>query len=765
MRIQDWVLELGFDNEKVKKGMKKTDRLMEKSLRLEQKRTTLQKVRLGMLAKELSLTERINKSKPRVVTSRAVTPSITRGVQRPTAKDKAAVGTKEETALISTKTRLTRTLAKAELLGVKHSKEKNMLSSSNVDNIRRTIALLGRRIAIRERELGIQKKQTEEARKASLVKAKASPAPLGQRAPTAAQRDSVGTSAGRGAIGAASLVQLAPLSDAANSLRRIKKELLDIETGSSTAKTQDELRKLGKRAGDLKFEMQGLAKAQRASSKEMTKSQFAAHGLRQSLGNLARSYVSVFAVLAAGAALFRTAKDFERIRATMLLSSDGAEDAGINFKYVADMSERLGSDISATADAFVGFNVSAISAGLTAAKSKAIFEELAVSIQATGLDAHRSGLAFLAFKQMLAGPVIQAQEMNQVNEQMPQFTGVARKALKELGYEGENFKDIIATGTVESHKFVAVVSRMLNEQAVASGAAAKSQNNLIAAQNRMNNSLKALADTIATSGINEALADIFTVIKDAVRIITPALKMLALAFKVLASALSAPLKAITALMDAFGILDTVIFALIANFLRLGLGTRIANSALVMYIRSALIGAAGAGVLSKAMAVLKGSIYGVKLALTALLSTGPLLLMVIGFELLGWLIEVVKTTDLWKSSVDSVTKSIQNGVRNISIMLLYIKRLIAYLRIYSRMVESGFSYKDAGRLIDRSESVGKSAGMKEVARRKQAAAEANNVSNASTTTNNNNVTLAINGGDQNEVRKTVEQVLQNQYLGA
>jgi len=575
----------------------------------------------------------------------------------------------------------------------------------------------------------------------------------------------VGTSAGRGAIGAASLVQLAPLSDAANSLRRIKKELLDIETGSSTAKTQDELRKLGKRAGDLKFEMQGLAKAQRASSKEMTKSQFAAHGLRQSLGNLARSYVSVFAVLAAGAALFRTAKDFERIRATMLLSSDGAEDAGINFKYVADMSERLGSDISATADAFVGFNVSAISAGLTAAKSKAIFEELAVSIQATGLDAHRSGLAFLAFKQMLAGPVIQAQEMNQVNEQMPQFTGVARKALKELGYEGENFKDIIATGTVESHKFVAVVSRMLSEQAVASGAAAKSQNNLIAAQNRMNNSLKALADTIATSGINEALADIFTVIKDAVRIITPALKMLALAFKVLASALSAPLKAITALMDAFGILDTVIFALIANFLRLGLGTRIANSALVMYIRSALIGAAGAGVLSKAMAVLKGSIYGVKLALTALLSTGPLLLMVIGFELLGWLIEVVKTTDLWKSSVDSVTKSIQNGVRNISIMLLYIKRLIAYLRIYSRMVESGFSYKDAGRLIDRSESVGKSAGMKEVARRKQAAAEANNVSNASTTTNNNNVTLAINGGDQNEVRKTVEQVLQNQYLGA
>ena len=313
------------------------------------------------------------------------------------------------------------------------------------------------------------------------------------RAPSIEQRERLSNRVRRSAVGVGDIIQVAPLSEAAIRLGQIQDRLRQIEKEVIGAKTPRELHKLNEEVKDLNTNTSRLRKTQNATAKQFKTTEFAANGLRDSLRNLSRSYISVFAVLATAGAALRTAKDFERIRAVMLLSSDGAEDAANNFKFVQDTAGRLGADISATADAFAGFNVSAMSAGVTAEESKVIFGQLATSIQATGLDAHRSGLAFLAFKQMLAGPVVQAQEMNQVVEQMPQFTGVARQALKELGHEGENFREIIATGTVDSEKFVRSVARRLNEQAIASGAAEKSQNNLIAAQNRMNNSLKNLA--------------------------------------------------------------------------------------------------------------------------------------------------------------------------------------------------------------------------------------------------------------------------------
>lgn len=289
------------------------------------------------------------------------------------------------------------------------------------------------------------------------------------------------------------------------------KSLVNIQDqlANTTYKNSAAYQKLYTQLGLTARQITTLSRDSRNLTKQFTAMEFATNGFASSLKNFARSYLSVFAVLAGGQMALQVAKDFERINAVMLLSSSSAQEAAMNMEFVDSLSQKLGADISSTADAFAGFNVSAMSAGLTADRSKEIFTQLATSIQATGLDAHRSGLAFLAFKQMLAGPVIQAQEMNQVVEQMPQFTGLAIKALREMGYAGENYRNIIATGTVDSQKFVSIVARLANQQAVQSGAAEKSQNTLIAAQNRMTNALKKMASAIVKAGLDRLLMGLF----------------------------------------------------------------------------------------------------------------------------------------------------------------------------------------------------------------------------------------------------------------
>lgn len=278
---------------------------------------------------------------------------------------------------------------------------------------------------------------------------------------------------------------------------------------STTYKNSDAYKDLYAELGKTGRSITTISRESRTLNKQFTAMEFAANGFSSSLKNFARSYLSVFAVISGGAMAYQVAKDFERINAVMLLSSKSSEEAAMNMEYIDNLAQRLGGDISATADAFAGFNVSAVSAGLTLDQSKETFTQLATAIQATGLDAHRSGLAFLAFKQMLAGPVIQAQEMNQVVEQMPQFTGLAIKALREMGYAGENYRNIVASGTVNSQRFVSIVARLANEQAVQSGAAEKAQNSLIAAQNRMMNTIKKLASEIFKAGLDKALKAIF----------------------------------------------------------------------------------------------------------------------------------------------------------------------------------------------------------------------------------------------------------------
>lgn len=245
------------------------------------------------------------------------------------------------------------------------------------------------------------------------------------------------------------------------------------------------LEKLRRSIREFREETNESINATRRLNKEIQRQRFVANATRDSIRNLARSYVSVFTAIEVGRSIFRTMTAFEDLSASMLLSSGSAEQAAKDFEYLQDLSIRLGLNLVSTSESFAKFSVAARSSGLTGEQTRDIFTKLSESIRATGLSADRAGLAMLGFRQMLSGPVVQGQEMNQVIDQMPQFAGAAVQALKEMGYEVDNYKNAIETGTVSSLEFVTRVADIMASQARETGALGQAMNSITAQSARL----------------------------------------------------------------------------------------------------------------------------------------------------------------------------------------------------------------------------------------------------------------------------------------
>ena len=382
-------------------------------------------------------------------------------------------------------------------------------------------------------------------------------------------------------------------------LRRAQ-EALAVST-STNSKSYQRMLLLTSRA---QTSLRSLSKQVRDANKEFKASQFASKGFSDSLRNLTRSYLSIFAVIGAGRAVFGAIKDFARIDAVMTLAAGSASLAGEEMKFVRSQADYLGADLIATADAYASFSVAAKSAGIDTNATREIFSDLSKAVQASGLDAEKSGYAFLAFRQMLSGPNIQMQEINQAVEHMPQFLGAAQKALKAMGHEGTNFKDIIASGKVESLDFVRTVSQMMREDAIATGALEKSRTSVIASQNRMNTAFQNMSKAIGEAGLNDIIMDVFAGITAVMKGLTPLIAVTVKGVSLLTGAIRWALEPIDRLVKALGLDSGLAGVLVAIAAILGTGMLVKQLAtLVTWVRN--LGIATAilqGILSRGKAV-------------------------------------------------------------------------------------------------------------------------------------------------------------------
>lgn len=270
----------------------------------------------------------------------------------------------------------------------------------------------------REREVSAAQRVAQaEARTANAARrrrAEESRASAQRRRDEALQRArlSVQAAAGRGRISSNERLRDPANNDIRNQRTRLQNDFNDIGRRAAGATNANDIARLRRELAALTQQASLTAGANSRLTRSMRQQRFASNSLRNSLQNLGRSYLSVFAIIGGGAAALRTGQDLVQVQASLLAASGDATTAASNFAFLRDEALRLGTDITQTTRGFQQFGVAARAAGLPTEEIRSLFTQVTEAGVAFGLSTDDQSGIFRAFSQTISRGVVSMEELN-----------------------------------------------------------------------------------------------------------------------------------------------------------------------------------------------------------------------------------------------------------------------------------------------------------------------------------------------------------------
>jgi tape measure domain-containing protein len=268
----------------------------------------------------------------------------------------------------------------------------------------------------------------------------------------------------------------------------------------------------------------GMVRARESTSqltKKFKEQGLVAKGLSSSINNLARSYVSVFAVIEAGRSFFNMSKKLDSVNASMLAASGSAEQAAIDFQYVRDMSDELGRNALASAKGFQQIGTSMRAAGFEANEIKEVFSAAMEASTAFGLSVEDTDGVMRAFSQIASKGSVQAEELRgQLGDRL---YGAFVNAAEAMGVTTDELGKMLKKGEVGSKDFLPKFAKQLKIAARAGGALEEGMKTLGAEQSRFQNSFLDIAILFKKLGGNTVVTDLFNALSQIIQGLLPPL--------------------------------------------------------------------------------------------------------------------------------------------------------------------------------------------------------------------------------------------------
>lgn len=302
---------------------------------------------------------------------------------------------------------------------------------------------------------------------------------------------------------------------AAPYLDKLNADLLVLKDRLRAVRTQGDLHRLRTEFTSLTRKSQEFGRELSRIRRKQTAFSFAAKGMADSIKNLARSYLSFFAVITAVLAAFRTMRQLDTIKAAFLAASGSVSQAAEDFEYVAQLSVKLGRNLTSMSDGWAQVAVAAKTAGLSIEDTKMVFEAAAEASTAFGLSADDTQGVLRAFTQMLSKGRVNAEELRQqLGDRLPVAVPLMAKA---LGLTTQQLDKMMEQGQVLSNEALPKFAVELRKAARAGGALEAGMNTVSAAQERMINSFTMAMNEMSEGGGKEGIVDIFNTISDAIK--------------------------------------------------------------------------------------------------------------------------------------------------------------------------------------------------------------------------------------------------------
>lgn len=282
----------------------------------------------------------------------------------------------------------------------------------------------------------------------------------------------------------------------------------------------------------LNIQIREYAHSAKKAIKATEEQNIATKGLTDSTRNLIRSYVSVFAVMAAAKSINKVGQDFEAMNSAMLAATGTKKAAAEEIEFLDKMTSRLGMSLLDTSDAYTKF-LFAGQGKLSTSETRELFEGLSELGTTLGISKERMKLSMTAIQQMMNKGTVTSEELKrQLAESLPGAIQIFSRATG-LG-EAEMFK-MMEQGKLLAADVLPKVGREMKKVA-AVGLAEKLETTRVA-QGRFLNEMQKAQNKIFKGGFDQGLAGLFNSMSEQISISDEALKGLGETFKLVFNAI------------------------------------------------------------------------------------------------------------------------------------------------------------------------------------------------------------------------------------
>ena len=529
--ITDFLIKLGFDGEEVKKGvkgLKKEFAPLQATLTKESNRQAkAQKTKNAgaqkenqLASKRLAIQKNISKLKAKGSTEgvRSLQDSL-RG-KDPVKLEAARIRSAEMLHLAEKKiTQKENQLASKRLAIQKNiSKLKAKGSTEGVRSLQDSlrgkdpVKLEAARIRSAEMLHLAEKKITQEKAKAAAITARERVARTTARTTARSARGQEGLEVKRMGFndqltGINSKMDRANLTGRnAQAANELKREISKLSAKGGVAKTRKEFALLRREYVSLKNRSDDLLRANREVRKDIKASSFAVKSLSDSVRNLSRSYLSMFAVIGGTVSFVRTGQELTSLKATLLGVSGTSQGAAKDFEFVSAASKSLGIDLTEATSSYGKLGAAAKSAGLSSDDARNAF--LAATEVSTAFNLSSSDFEGVsrAMSQILAKGKLSTEELLQLGERVPiAFSSAA----KSLGVSTKELFKQIETGRIQSVDFLPNFADEMRTYVRETGMLTASLNTSRVAMNRFTTTYKLGVDRAFSSGLDKGVSEDF----------------------------------------------------------------------------------------------------------------------------------------------------------------------------------------------------------------------------------------------------------------
>lgn len=223
--------------------------------------------------------------------------------------------------------------------------------------------------------------------------------------------------------------------------------------------------------------------------------------------------ITIAATVALSGKIMTTGQDFESALSGLTAVTGSAENAGKEFAYLKEQSNRLGLDLIQTAKNYTQFSA-AVGDKLPQAQTRAIFEGASEWGLVTGASKDEASRALKALNQMMSKGTVMSEELKgQLSEALPGSVGLFVKALNQMkGTTNLTEKDLfrlMEDGQLLSKDILPKVAEQMKIAARNGGALDKAMKSNRASWQRLQTAMQNAMNLFFISGFGESLTSAF----------------------------------------------------------------------------------------------------------------------------------------------------------------------------------------------------------------------------------------------------------------